>query len=55
MSTIDDVPSLDGIHHVKLPVADLQRTEECCSSVLGYRPLIRFTRHGRGTWVQQRR
>lgn len=49
MSTIDDVPSLDGIHHVKLPVADLQRTEDWYSSRLGYRPLIRFTSHGRGT------
>jgi catechol 2,3-dioxygenase-like lactoylglutathione lyase family enzyme len=44
-----DVPSLDGIHHVKLPVADLDRTAEWYSSRLGYRPLIRFTKHGSDT------
>jgi catechol 2,3-dioxygenase-like lactoylglutathione lyase family enzyme len=49
MSTIDDEPSPDGIHHVKPPVADLQRSGEWWSSGLGYRPLICVTRHGRGT------
>jgi catechol 2,3-dioxygenase-like lactoylglutathione lyase family enzyme len=49
MSIISDVPSLDGIHHVKLPVADLDRTAEWYSSRLGYRLLIRFTKRGRDT------
>jgi catechol 2,3-dioxygenase-like lactoylglutathione lyase family enzyme len=47
--SVDDVPSLDGIHHVKLPVADLDRTAEWYASRLGYRLLIRFTKGGRDT------
>lgn len=48
MST-DNVPSLDGVHHLKLPVADLDRTAQWYSSRLGYRPMIRFTKDGRDT------
>jgi len=48
MST-DDVPSLDGVHHLKLPVADLDRTAQWYSSRLGYRPMIRFTKGGQDT------
>ena len=42
-------PILDGVHHLKLPVADLDRTEAWYASRLGYRAAIRFTRHGRTT------
>jgi catechol 2,3-dioxygenase-like lactoylglutathione lyase family enzyme len=52
--SVDDVPSLDGIHHVKLPVADLDRTAEWYSSRLGYRVLIRFTARGRDTGMVMR-
>jgi len=48
MTTIG-VPILDGVHHLKLPVADLDRTQAWYESRLGYRPTIRFTRHGRAT------
>lgn len=48
MST-DDVPSLDGVHHLKLPVADLDRTADWYSTRLGYRPMIRFTNGGQDT------
>src|SRR5262245_5462441 len=41
--------TLDGVHHVKLPVADLDRTQAWYASRLGYRPAIRFTRHGMAT------
>ncbi|MTD53105.1 VOC family protein [Amycolatopsis sp. RM579] len=44
-----DAPVLDGVHHLKLPVADLDRTQAWYSSRLGYRPVIRFTKHGRAT------
>jgi len=47
--SIDNVPSLDGVHHLKLPVADLDRTAEWYSSRLGYRAMIRFTKGGRDT------
>jgi catechol 2,3-dioxygenase-like lactoylglutathione lyase family enzyme len=48
MST-HNVPSLDGVHHLKLPVADLDRTAKWYSSRLGYRPMIRFTKGGQDT------
>lgn len=47
--TTSDAPVLDGIHHVKLPVADLDRTHAWYASRLGYRPVLRFTAHGRDT------
>lgn len=40
-------PQLDGIHHVKLPVRDLQRSREWYQSRLGYRPSIEFVEQGR--------
>jgi catechol 2,3-dioxygenase-like lactoylglutathione lyase family enzyme len=45
----DKAPSLDGVHHLKLPVADLDRTAAWYSTRLGYRPLIRFTKAGQDT------
>jgi len=47
--TKTDAPILAGIHHVKLPVADLEHTRAWYESRLGYRPAIRFTKHGRAT------
>jgi catechol 2,3-dioxygenase-like lactoylglutathione lyase family enzyme len=47
--TTSDAPRLDGVHHVKLPVADLDATERWYGSRLGYRTVIRFTKHGRHT------
>ena len=47
--TTNGAPILDGIHHVKLPVADLDRTQAWYASRLGYRPAMRFTRDGRAT------
>jgi catechol 2,3-dioxygenase-like lactoylglutathione lyase family enzyme len=48
MTTID-APILDGVHHVKLPVSDLDQTHAWYASRLGYRPAIRFTEHGQAT------
>lgn len=44
-----DAPLLDGVHHVKLPVADLDRTHAWYESRLGYRAAMRFTQGGRAT------
>jgi catechol 2,3-dioxygenase-like lactoylglutathione lyase family enzyme len=49
MSSVDETPRLDGVHHVKLPVSDLARSEGWYASRLGYRPVIRFTASGRHT------
>lgn len=40
-------PLLDGVHHVKLPVRDLRRSQEWYESRLGYRPVIEFVEQGR--------
>ena len=47
--TTTDAPALDGVHHLKLPVADLDRTEAWYSSRLGYRTNLQFTSQGRPT------
>ena len=39
-------PQLDGIHHVKLPVADLERSRAWYESRLGYRSAIEFVEQG---------
>lgn len=44
-----DAPILDGVHHLKLPVADLDRTSAWYESRLGYRAAIRFTQRGQAT------
>lgn len=44
-----DAPILDGVHHLKLPVADLGRTRAWYESRLGYRAAIRFTQRGKAT------
>lgn len=46
-----DVPALDGVHHVKLPVADLERSRAWYASRLGYETMIEFTKAGRLTGI----
>ena len=43
MMTTTDAPILDGVHHVKLPVSDLDRTRAWYESRLGYRAAMQFT------------
>jgi catechol 2,3-dioxygenase-like lactoylglutathione lyase family enzyme len=45
------IPSLDGVHHVKLPVADLSRSIEWYRSRLGYEIRMVFQDHGERTGV----
>jgi catechol 2,3-dioxygenase-like lactoylglutathione lyase family enzyme len=40
------MPDLSGFHHVKLPVADLDRSRRWYTSVLGLSVDIEFTEHG---------
>ena len=40
------MPDLSGYHHVKLPVADLQRSRDWYTSVLGLRVDIEFVEDG---------
>jgi catechol 2,3-dioxygenase-like lactoylglutathione lyase family enzyme len=40
------MPALSGVHHVKLPVADLDRSRHWYTSVLGMRVDIEFTEDG---------
>lgn len=42
-----DAPQLDGIHHLKLPVADLERSLEWYQHRLGYVVLKEFVEDGR--------
>jgi catechol 2,3-dioxygenase-like lactoylglutathione lyase family enzyme len=48
------IPRLDGIHHVKLPVADLERSRAWYESRLGYELEIEFVEHGRLTGITLR-
>jgi catechol 2,3-dioxygenase-like lactoylglutathione lyase family enzyme len=41
-----DVPRLDGVHHLKLPVRDLARSREWYESRLGHRSHIEFVEEG---------
>jgi catechol 2,3-dioxygenase-like lactoylglutathione lyase family enzyme len=41
-----DVPALDGVHHLKLPVTDLARSRAWYESRLGYRTSVEFVEHG---------
>jgi catechol 2,3-dioxygenase-like lactoylglutathione lyase family enzyme len=40
------MPDLSGVHHVKLPVADLDRSRRWYTSVLGLRVEIEFAEEG---------
>ncbi|MGI5128456.1 VOC family protein [Pseudonocardia sp. CA-107938] len=44
---VDDVPALDGVHHLKLPVTDLARSLAWYRRVLGYRIEVEFVEEGR--------
>lgn len=41
-----DVPVLDGIHHIKIPVTDLNRSRSWYASRLGYELEIEFVEQG---------
>ena len=41
-----DVPRLDGIHHLKLPVSDLDRSLAWYQERLGYETMIEFVEEG---------
>lgn len=45
------IPTLDGVHHLKLPVADLDRSIEWYRSRLGYEVVIVFRDRGERTGV----
>jgi catechol 2,3-dioxygenase-like lactoylglutathione lyase family enzyme len=45
------IPTLDGVHHLKLPVTDLDRSLAWYASRLGYRPAIEFREQGHRTGV----
>lgn len=45
------IPTLSGVHHLKLPVADLDQSIRWCGSRLGYHVVIEFREHGRLTGV----
>ncbi|MES9536255.1 VOC family protein [Actinomadura sp. NPDC000600] len=47
----NDAPALDGVHHVKLPVGDIERSRSWYASRLGYVTLIEFTKGGRTTGI----
>jgi catechol 2,3-dioxygenase-like lactoylglutathione lyase family enzyme len=41
----EGVPVLAGVHHVKLPVTDLERSVEWYRTRLGYQPVMEFVEH----------
>jgi catechol 2,3-dioxygenase-like lactoylglutathione lyase family enzyme len=43
----DDAPRLDGVHHLQLPVTDLERSSSWYRSRLGFEPDMEFQREGR--------
>jgi catechol 2,3-dioxygenase-like lactoylglutathione lyase family enzyme len=43
---LSDTPRLDGVHHLKLPVRDLQRSLDWYSSRLGYEVEVEFVEQG---------
>lgn len=45
------IPTLDGVHHLKLPVADLDRSIEWYRGRLGYQVVIVFRDNGERTGV----
>jgi catechol 2,3-dioxygenase-like lactoylglutathione lyase family enzyme len=47
--TTSDVPALAGIHHLKLPVTDLARSQEWYRSRLGYQMQVEFVEQGQLT------
>jgi catechol 2,3-dioxygenase-like lactoylglutathione lyase family enzyme len=51
---MSEVPRLDGVHHLKLPVADLERSRAWYESRLGYVVRIEFVEDGRLMGVSMR-
>ncbi len=45
------IPTLAGVHHLKLPVTDLDRSIQWYADRLGYRVVIEFRQHGRRAGV----
>ncbi len=45
------IPTLAGVHHLKLPVSDLDRSIEWYTSRLGYQVVIEFRERGQRTAV----
>ena len=45
------IPTLAGVHHLKLPVSDLDRSIEWDASRLGYQVVIEFRQRGRHAGV----
>ena len=45
------IPTLAGVHHLKLPVSDLDRSIQWYGSRLGYQVVIEFRSHGRRAGV----
>jgi catechol 2,3-dioxygenase-like lactoylglutathione lyase family enzyme len=45
------IPTLAGVHHLKLPVSDLDRSIRWYGTRLGYQVVIEFREHGRLTGV----
>ncbi|MFE3178523.1 VOC family protein [Amycolatopsis sp. NPDC059090] len=45
------IPTLDGVHHLKLPVADLDRSAAWYADRLGYAVALEFRQDGRRTGV----
>ena len=45
------IPTLAGVHHLKLPVSDLDRSIDWYVSRLGYQVVIEFRTHGRRSGV----
>jgi len=45
------IPKLAGVHHLKLPVSDLDRSIRWYATRLGYQVVIEFREHGRRTGV----
>lgn len=46
MGDVSQVPALAGVHHLKLPVRDLDRSRAWYASWLGYRVTRRVRRGG---------
>lgn len=51
---MSDAPILDGVHHLKLPVGDLERSRRWYETRLGYRVQIEFVEAGRLMGVSMR-
>jgi catechol 2,3-dioxygenase-like lactoylglutathione lyase family enzyme len=47
MTAMTGVPRLAGVHHLKLPVRDLDRSRDWYHSRLGYQVMVEFVEQGR--------